>query len=49
MIEALDDSELLELYTLITEHIKYLESSIIVNSEEGDEDDGGSDDEDWMF
>ena len=37
MIEALDDSELLELYDLITEHIKYLESSIIVTSdEEGD-------------
>ena len=39
MIEALDDSELLELYSLITEHLKYLDSSIIVISEEGEEED----------
>ena len=37
MIEALDDSELLELYDLINQHLKYLDSCIIVISEEGEE------------
>lgn len=39
MIEALDDSELLELYNLIVEHLNYLDSSIIVTSEDGDDED----------
>ena len=39
MIEALDDSELLELYDLIIEHLKYLDSSVIVISEEGEDED----------